>query len=170
LLGPHVWRCPTRPLPPDSPRSRSQVHEVKHDGYRLQVRHATSAPSLPLLLPHEGIKRVLQQLARTPNSSMDRQTRPPTSAHSARGRLDGRASGARPHQPHPEVLDGWPEGSLAHPAEAQESGSLAGETKRCNTGAGSVLIATLRTASSPASRSPPQFPGRCSVPICCSFK
>jgi hypothetical protein len=55
-----------------------------------------------------------------------RATRPPASAHGARGRLDGQASGARPHQPHPEGLDGRPEGSLAHPAEAREVG-LVGE-------------------------------------------
>jgi hypothetical protein len=58
--------------------------------------------------------------------SMDRQTRPPASAHSAGGRLDGRTSGARPHHPHAEVLDGRPKGSLAHPAEPQDV-SLVGE-------------------------------------------
>jgi hypothetical protein len=55
-----------------------------------------------------------------------RATGPPASAHGARGRLHGQASDARPHEPHPEVLDGRPEGSLPHPAEAQEVG-LVGE-------------------------------------------
>jgi hypothetical protein len=47
------------------------------------------------------------------------------------------------------LLDARPEGSLVHSAERQVVGPVGEGTKRCNTDAGSVLIAILRTESSP---------------------
>jgi hypothetical protein len=83
---------------------------------------------------------------------------PPASAHRTRGRLDGQASDARPHQPHPEVLDGWLKGSLAHPAKAQEVGLVGegDEAMQHRRGVGAALYSAI-TGGMPRG-------------ICCSLK